>query len=162
MTPEQLVQLNATLAGIVDKLEQILGSIASLAQARAGAPKPKVKVKNHNEIMEGKFRDELQFAGDNQYPNWVSAYSGNSFTRGQCFIRLHHPNWARQYQGTSYDHAFVLFDEAVAMNHPDLVAIRAAKEKNDAGFQASRGDTPSHARESTPPSSTVQADDLPW
>lgn len=173
MTPEQLVQLNATLAGIADKLDQLIGSVASLAQARGSSGgQKKDRMKPLQEILESKFVKNWNGSANSEKWGYTCALSGRVIRganreegrKADSFAYMSHPNWAyTKKTGEQADTVYVLLDELAKINHPQWEMICKDKADRLAEFLASKGDQPSHARESMPAAAqTIKADDLPW
>lgn len=127
----------------LDKIEEILSTMLSLLQAKpvhketVTIPIDKDKVMRPKvEIMEAEFVGEVSRVTDRHAGRWVSALSGEVFQKGQYFVVLYNKEWSvnnlgypRSFSTYTYANAYILLDEAIAINHPHVSAMLAAKKE---------------------------------
>lgn len=130
----------------LDKIEVMLQEILTAqgvlmlnrgVQEREVIPIDKDKVMRPKvEIMEAEFVGEVSRVTDRHAGRWVSALSGEVFHKGQYFVVLYNKEWSvnnlgypRSFSTYTYANAYILLDEAIAINHPHVSAMLAAKKE---------------------------------
>lgn len=161
MTPEQIVQLNATLAGIIDKLDRLLGMAAPNSPAyrsRSGSSNSKRSLRSEAEFLESTHSKTFTVTDGREK---TCGLTGRKMNVGEVYCIMEHPNWERQWQGTTYLTSYIPLADLIRIGHPDAERIKAEQAAYSGGRSNDRSDGYQRPAPAAP-AQTVSDENVPF